>query len=72
MSEVWIFGLIAGLVSGAVPMFIGMSKDQMSLGFTALFASAVSGAILGLLLALPVSGYFVWKIIKNNKEEKVE
>jgi len=67
-----VFGLIAGLVSGAVPMFIGMSKDQMKLGFTALIVSAISGIILGLLLALPVSGFFVWLIIKKDKKSQKE
>ncbi len=70
MSEVLMFGLLAGLASGAVPMFIGMSKDQMQLGFTALIVSAISGMILGLLLALPVSGFFVWLIIKKDKSQK--
>lgn len=68
VAEYAMWGFIFGLLSGAVPMFVGMFKNQVQLGFIALISSAISGAILGLLLALPVSGLFVWFIVKKDKE----
>jgi hypothetical protein len=62
-----IYGLIAGLVCGAVPMLLGATKNQLGLGFVGLIVCAISGTILGLLLAIPASGLFVWLIFNASK-----
>ena len=67
-----LWGFLLGLLLGAIPMFTGMFKEQLQLGIIALFSSGVAGAILGLILALPVSGYFVWLIVKKDKESQKE
>ncbi|QNB44863.1 hypothetical protein BR63_00060 [Thermanaerosceptrum fracticalcis] len=69
----WIFGaLIAGAISGAIPMFLGASKNKLGLGFAGFMSCIVSALILGLLLAIPVSGIFVWLISKNSNQVSKE
>jgi uncharacterized transporter YbjL len=69
----WIFGaLIAGVVSGAIPMFLGASKNKLGLGFVGFISCIFSALLLGLLLAIPVSGIFVWLISKNSNQVSKE
>lgn len=68
LTTALIYGLIVGLVCGAIPVFIGVVKNQLHLGFVGFFVCAVSGIILGLLLAIPMSGIFTWLILKKAKK----
>lgn len=62
-------GFISGLLVGIIPVVIGALKQRLGLGIGGFFACAVSGIILGLLLAVPVCGLFVWLIIRNASEQ---
>lgn len=64
-----VVGLIVGMICGAVPLFIGASKNQIGLGITAFISCTVSGVVLGMLLAIPMSAVFVWLI--NNASKKI-
>ncbi len=59
------WGFIFGLVVGLVPVIVGGLKGRLGLGVGGFFACAVAGAILGLILAGPVCGLFVWLIVKR-------
>ena len=48
-------GIIAGTLVGLIPYFVGRSKNQEKLGIYSIIACGLSGAVLGLLLALPVA-----------------
>lgn len=50
-----ISGIIAGVLVGLIPFFMGRSKNQEKLGLYSLFACGLSGSILGLVLAIPVA-----------------
>lgn len=60
-----IFGTVAGLLVGLWPLIKGLKSDQQALAIGGFFASALSGAILGLLLCIPVSWIFAWAIKRN-------
>lgn len=68
MSEVILSGAIVGLIFGSIPMFIGASKNQLGLGVIGFVVCVVSGVVLGMLLAIPVSGLFVWLILNASKK----
>lgn len=57
-----IAGLIAGLVCGLLPLISGLVKGRRELGIIGFVACAVSGAVLGLLLAIPVAIVFTLAI----------
>lgn len=50
-----IAGGIAGLLVGLIPLFIGINKSQRDMGVISLIACWISGILLGLILAIPVS-----------------
>ncbi|MBP2649882.1 MAG: hypothetical protein H6Q74_707 [Firmicutes bacterium] len=64
-----IIGFLAGLVIGIIPMIFGAMRGKIGLAFGGFIACVISGALLGLLLAVPVAGIFVYLIAKqtNNK-----
>ena len=53
-----IAGLFAGGLCGLLPLGVAKSRDRTRLGVVAFFVCLVSGGILGLLLALPVTIIF--------------
>ena len=62
-----LFGTIAGVLSGLWPLIKGVNSQQTSLGIAGFFASLISGAVLGLILALPIAWLFAYLINKNIK-----
>lgn len=62
--------LVVGFICGAVPLAIGVSKKQAGLGVGGFIACIISGFILGLILAIPVSIFFTWLISNANKSQQ--
>jgi hypothetical protein len=48
-----------GMVCGLMPLLVGINRKQVALGVVGFVCSAIGGAILNLLLALPVSLIFM-------------
>jgi LytS/YehU family sensor histidine kinase len=65
-EDYMVTGLIAGAIVGAIVALFGGAKGRLDLGIGGFFACAVSGAILGLILAVPVGAFFAWKIGKSD------
>jgi ABC-type phosphate/phosphonate transport system permease subunit len=65
--EFMIFGLLAGICCGLVPMTMAINKNKTNLAMTALFVCAFCGTILGLLLAVPVAFIFSYNILKDKE-----
>ena len=61
-AEYMLWGFFFGALVGAVVAIYGASKQKLDWGRGGFFACCVSGAILGLILAVPVGAFFVWKI----------
>ena len=53
-----VLGTLAGILCGLIPWIIGTKKDKASPGLVGFFACALSGGVLGLMLALPVAAVF--------------
>jgi hypothetical protein len=58
-------GLGVGLAIGMIPFVLGWMKNRRSEGVRAIVACGLSGAVLGSLLAVPVCGYFIWRIVND-------
>jgi hypothetical protein len=59
-------GLVAGIVCGLLPLLTRLIKDRRQLAIVGFVVTAVSGLILGLILAVPVAlgftlAIFFWK-----------
>lgn len=61
--------LFVGLLTGLVPLIVGLRKNKLGLAAGGFIACIVSGLLLGLILALPCCGIFTFLICRN-KEEK--
>ena len=58
---------LIGLICGVIPLFFSTGKNRLQLGFGGLVACIVSGLLLGLLLAIPVGGFFLWQIFRQHE-----
>jgi hypothetical protein len=61
-------GLIAGIVCGLVPLIAGYVKGRLQLGIIGFVVTALSGLVLGLLLAVPVAIVFTLFIVLSGRE----
>ncbi|MBR6401154.1 MAG: hypothetical protein IKS17_08055 [Firmicutes bacterium] len=59
-----------GIITGLIPLIVGLRKDKTGLAIGGFFSCLVSGLLLGLILALPCCGVFTYLILKEKKEEK--
>lgn len=60
--------LISGAVVGAIPAICGAVKHKIGLAIGGFFACVVASFLLGLILAIPVCGLFLFLIFKKNKK----
>jgi ABC-type phosphate transport system permease subunit len=56
LADALLVGLFAGAVCGIAPLVLAIKRGRDPYGIGALVACSLAGAILGLLLALPVAG----------------
>lgn len=59
---------LVGLICGLFPLYFSTGKDRLKLGFGGLLACVASGLLLGLLLAVPVAGLFLWLIFRQSTQ----
>jgi hypothetical protein len=57
-----VLGTLGGILCGLIPWVIGTKKDKPSLGVVGLYACALSGGVLGLILALPAAAVFAFVV----------
>ncbi|MBW3593702.1 MAG: hypothetical protein KY396_08400, partial [Actinobacteria bacterium] len=60
--------LFVGVVCGLIPLGVGFWKNRVALGAVGFVASGVGGAVLALLLALPVAIVFTLAIVLMRPE----
>jgi hypothetical protein len=62
-----------GVLFGLVPLVVGFIKHQRKYAFWGFILSIVGGAILGLILAIPVAAVFTWLIFsRSGKTDTVQ
>jgi len=61
-----VFGALAGILIGLWPLLKGLKANQQILAISGFFASIISGAILGLILCIPIAWIFAWQIKKKS------
>jgi len=54
-----------GLILGLVPLITGIVKRNIKYGLLGFICSALGGAVLGVILSVPVSALFTWMIIRK-------
>ena len=57
-----------GLLLGLIPLASGFIKGNRRLGIIGFVASAVGGALLGIILSIPAVIIFTWLIFGRTKE----
>ena len=55
LISAFISGFVTGSLIGIVPLIFGINKQQKNLGIISILVCAISGGILGALLAIPVA-----------------
>ena len=55
---------LAGVICGVIPLYFSTGRDRVKLGLAALAACVVGGLLLGLLLAVPLAAFFLWRILR--------
>ena len=58
---------LVGLICGVIPLYFSTGRDRVKLGLAALAACIGGGLLLGLLLAVPLAGFFLWRILRANE-----
>ena len=62
-----------GFLFGLLPLVVGFVKHQRKYAFWGFILCIVGGAILGLLLAIPIAAIFTWLIFsRSGKTESVQ
>lgn len=62
-----VFNAGLGLLFGLIPLILGFVKKERSYAVFGFLGSIIGGAILGLLLSIPVAGIFTWLILRRPK-----
>lgn len=64
-----IFNIGLGILLGAIPLVLGFIRKERSYAVFGFLGSIIGGAILGLLLSIPVAAIFTWLILRKPKPE---
>jgi uncharacterized membrane protein len=57
---------LIGLILGVIPLFFSTGRDRLKLGFGGLLACLAGSFWLGVLLAVPLCGLFLWLIFRQS------
>lgn len=66
-QEWLMYAAAVGLIVGLVPLIIGLVKRNIKYGLMGFVGSIIGGALLGLILAIPVAAIFTWLIVRGPK-----
>ncbi|MCY7375045.1 MAG: hypothetical protein LH472_03640 [Pyrinomonadaceae bacterium] len=59
---------IIGFLLGLIPLILGFIKKERSYAVFGFLGSIIGGAILGLLLSLPIAVIFIWLILRKPEQ----
>lgn len=69
MSKYIIYSALAGGIIGIIPLVFGLLHSKRVLGIASFIISIISGAFLGLTLAIPLCCIFMYFMQEKNDEE---
>ena len=72
IAQYMLVGFLFGAIVGTFVALFGGVKGRLDWGIGGFFACAISGAILGLILAVPVGAFFAWKIGKSENKSSTQ
>lgn len=67
-----IFNTILGLLFGFFPLLVGIRMQNRKYAFLGFLVSIAAGAVTGVLLAFPLSLFFVWLILRPSTPDTAE
>jgi hypothetical protein len=67
-QEWLMYAAVIGFIVGLVPLITGLVKRNIKYGLVGLIGSTIGGAVLGLILAIPVAAFFTWMIIRGSRQ----
>ncbi len=62
-----LFNAALGLLFGLIPLISGFIKKERSYAVFGFLGSMIGGAILGILLSIPIAAIFTWLILRRPK-----
>ncbi len=66
--QIAMMGAGLGALIGLLPLILGFVKKERGYGVFGFFGSIVGGAVLGVLLSIPIVAIFTWLIVRDNKQ----
>ena len=63
--QLMMIGGALGVVIGLIPLITGIVKKNLKFGVFGFLGSILGGALLSLILAIPVAVIFTWFILRN-------
>jgi hypothetical protein len=66
-QEWLMYAAALGFIVGLIPLIAGLVKRNIKYGLIGFVGSIIGGALLGLLLAVPVAAIFTWLIVRSPK-----
>lgn len=56
-----------GFILGLVPLIAGVLKRNFKYGFIGFVGAVLGGAVLGIILSIPIAAIFTWLIVRKPK-----
>lgn len=72
LNQLLLIGTAAGVILGLIPLFLGISKKNLKYGLIGFVLTVIGGAFFSLLGALPISGVFIWLILRKQSGESTD
>ncbi len=68
LNQLLIIGAIIGSILGLAPLILGFKKQNVKFGIIGFVLTLIGGIFLSVLGALPISGLFIWLILRKPTE----
>lgn len=72
LYDIAMMGAGLGALLDLLPLILGFVRKERSYGVFGFLGSIIGGAIMGILLSLPIIGIFTWLILRKPKNTPVE
>ena len=67
-----LFNTALGILFGLVPLILGFIKKERSYAVFGFLGAIIGGALLGILVSIPVAAIFTWLILRKPKNQSAE